>query len=239
MRYYTKHNPDGSFSIKDIDGNIVFKAGNDEEGAVGYIGDSGSHAITILRLAVNAADGDYITLNGEVYELDRADDGVVTGIAVTTHTDDTPAEVGVALAAAINTSSNFFNATFVGSVGSGDAESMVVISSKGLGNDEYPVTENLSGTGNALDDVVTHSGRMPSLKRIYTDIRQPNSEEVNTGRVVFVLPFTPTIVTVNVTDSNNDTRIDFEGLHTIIDNVVVVNNAGNAADKYVHIMAIE
>src|SRR5512139_1621831 len=65
--------------------------------------DPGSREINVLRVASNVADAQTVTIGNDVYEFDRAANGVTAGrIAVTGHADDTPTNALTKLVAKIN-----------------------------------------------------------------------------------------------------------------------------------------
>jgi hypothetical protein len=155
--------------------------------------DPGIAAVAILRVAANVADAETVTIGDDVYEFDRADDGVVAGnIAVTAHSDDTPANATDALIAAINAEGT----ENVLAIDIGANEILLVTADAPGGNPAAGVgtgialAETMSGGSNAWDTAALRGGRAAGLQSSSQDARVPNATEVALGNMHFIFPFT-------------------------------------------------
>lgn len=238
MGYHRKNRDDGGWAVADNDsGNEALRAGNPNEGAVLYAGDGGKKAVGILRVAANVADTETVTIGSDVYEFDRSDDGVTAGrIAVTAHSDDTPANATDALIAKINSDGT----EPVTAVDIGDNE--ILVYADAVGATTTALAETMAGTNNAWDTAALRGGADPALKRYVVDSRVPNAQEVALGNLHIVLPFTPTYVDVLVTVTSTGASKAWDGVTTIESGRVELDNSGStdwAATDTVRFIAYE
>jgi len=184
-------------------------------------GRSGSHATGYIRIAANVADTETVTLGADVYEFDRAADGVVAGnIAVTSHSDDTPAQATDALIAAINTRDNVVTAIDI------DANTILVIT-KIAGTLAVAMSDTMAGGGNDVDDTATARGSHSTIAKMAHVAVTPTAEEVTEGVVRVVFDFVPANVVVAVRDTTGVVKA-WDGVVTIdaTNKLVAVDNTG-------------
>lgn len=189
----------------------------------------GVAAFAVLRVENDGADEETVTIGNDVYELDRADDGVTAGrIAVTTQSDDTPAEVTDALIAAINTSGT--EPVLAIDI---DANEVLVVAADGVGGNPVAsdttlaVAETLGGVDNEWDTAALRGGVAPEAERNLVVIaRAPDATEVGTGNFHVVVPFTPLYTIVEVKDTNGD-RKAWDGATSITGQRVTLDNSGS------------
>jgi len=202
-----------------------------------HVFDPGVRAINVLRVATDGADAQTVAIGNDVYELDRAANGVVAGrIPVTSHGDDTPAEVTDALVAAINAN----RASSVTALGISDNEVLIV--AKGDGPVAIACSETLAGADNAWAAATMYGGSGPSGKQQTVLSRVPNATEVALGQMHIALPFNPGIVMVDVRVTNDGTKKAWDGGIAYAANRVTLTNAGDtdwAATDTVKVLAIE
>lgn len=207
--------------------------------------DEGLAPIAVLRIASDVADAQTVTIGADVYEFDRAANGVTAGrIAVTGHADDTPTAATPALVSKINASGTEFVKAVQISV-----NEILIYKAAAVGGaaadsaDTTALAETLAGANNAWDTAALRGGRVAGHKAIGFSSRVPNAAEVALGNMHFVFPtFTPTHVIVQVRVTSGGTPKAWVGGVTISGNVVTLDNTGAtdwAATDTVTIIAIE
>ena len=186
----------------------------------------GTPAIAILRVPANGADEETVTIGADVYELDRAADGVTAGrIAVTAQADDTPAEVTNALIAAINASGTE-NVLAIDI----DANTILLVSADTPGGSvvgsgsAIATTETLAGSGNAWDAATMVAGA--NSGHVVMQSRVPSAAEVTDGSMQFAFPFTVGHVHAEVRVTATGVVVAWVGALTKTGNVVALGNGG-------------
>lgn len=153
----------------------------------------GQRAMAILYVPANVADAQTVTIGTDVYEFDRAANGVVAGrIPVTGHADDTPANATNALIAAINASGTMP----VTAIDGGATEVIVVHNLAG----EFPITlaETLAGAANVWSVAALAGGERPRIGKMQFCKRVPTATEVTLGVMRFAYDFEPLSCQVRV-----------------------------------------
>ena len=185
-----------------------------------FTGMAGTFAIAHITIAVNVADTETVTIGDDIYEFDRAADGVVAGnIAVTTQADDTPAEATDALVAAINTQDNMVRAL-------GLTDTDIVIISKSAKDHAVAIAETMGGAGNVVE-AATYSGSESNLRKTALLLVTPTALEVTLGTITRAVDFVPVEAIVQVKTSAgvvlaHDGAITFD----TTDNLVQLANGG-------------
>jgi hypothetical protein len=184
--------------------------------------DAGLKAVNVLRVASNVADAETVTIGKDVYEFDRAANGVTAGrIAVTGHADDTPAAATNALITAINTKGT----EPVTAIDISDNE--VLIAANAVGAVTTACAESLAGANNAWAATAMYGGRAAGKKKISVQSRVPLTQEVNLGNMHFLFDFAPTILEVYayVTATPGLSK-SWNGAATVIGNRLTLDNSG-------------
>lgn len=157
--------------------------------------DPGSREINILRLASNVADAQTITIGNDVYEFDRAANGVTAGrIAITGHADDTPANASTKIVSTINAQGT----EPVTAVKIGDSEILIYSDSpRAYG---LACAETLAGSNNVWSNATMYGGRSHRGKprRVAIRAQVPTATEVALGHMYFVFAFVPVVLSVDV-----------------------------------------
>lgn len=223
MVYHVKQNADGSQStVESNSGLTASKLGTPDEGAVQYSGDAGTKAIGVLRVAANVADEETVTIGADVYEFDRAADGVTAGrIAVTGHAGDTPGAATDALISTINASGT----EDVTAIDISANEVLIVANS--VGDTTTALAETMAGSNNAWDSAAMAGGALPTLRREVLTSRVPTTQEVALGNLHIALPFTPSYVSVLVTVTASGIPKAWDGVATIESGRVELDNSGS------------
>lgn len=206
--------------------------------------DYGTAGVAVLRVAANGADEETVTIGADVYELDRADDGVTAGrIAVTAQSDDTPAEVTDALVAAINASGT----ENVVAQGFSDNEVIVFTADYPGGNitpsdTTLATAETLDGTNNVWSTSTngllggSRTGLIPASSRV------PNATEVALGNMHFGFGFAVGGAIAQVVVTASGAAKAWDGDILISGRRVTINNDGDvdfAATDTVRVIAWE
>lgn len=180
-------------------------------------------AFGILRVAANVADVETFTIGAEVYEFDRAADGVVAGrIAVVGHVDDTPANATAAMVVAING-----NATGAYGAAKVDANTVLVVPRVG-GASSVGSTETMGGGGNAWDAVTLGGGAAATQKQFRMGTRVPSAAEVTAGVLVIPTIFTPVTAQIRILVTGTGVEKVWDGATTFV-------AASGNTPGYVHI----
>lgn len=200
--------------------------------------------IAVLRLASNVADTETVTIGADVYEFDRAANGVTAGrIAVTAHSDDTPANASTALANKINASgTELVKAVRI------SANEILIYAADAVGGDPDGSTattalaETMAGANNAWDTAALRGGQDADYRAAASASRVPNATEVALGNMHFVFPFTVATAVAEVRVTAGGTPKGWVGGVTISGNRVTLDNAGAtdwAATDTVTVIAFE
>lgn len=204
---------------------------------------SGVAHVATLRVAANVADEETVTIGADVYEFDRADDGVTAGrIAVTTHVDDTPANATNALITAINASGT----EHVVAVDISANEIAVFTADEPGGNIQpsattIAVSETLDGTDNTWDAANIDGGDQFGSPLAMVS-RVPTATEVALGNMHFGFPFTVGHVIAQVRVTASGAAKAWDGDIIATGRRVVINNDGAtdwAATDTVTVIAAE
>lgn len=221
-------NDDGSMNLQKPGGTNV-----------GEFGRFPQKAMNVLRLASDVADTETVTIGGTVFEFDRSANGVTAGrVAVTGHSDDTPANASTALVTAINaTTSCPMSAVKI-------SANEVLLISKAYGAQTHACTETLAGSNNAFAAAAAYGGRAAGNTRMAVYARVPTAVEVAVGNLQFPVSFTPTSVNVQVRVTSTGAVKAWDGAVTIdaTNNIVELDNAGStdwAATDTVYIQIFE
>jgi len=184
--------------------------------------DPGVCDINILRLASNVADTETVSIDGTVFEFDRAADGVNTGnIAITGHADDTPANASTAIANKINSMSalNFSAIRF--------SANEVIIVWKTPGAFGRACSEALAGANNAFASANFFGGKNPGAGVEHSVSRIPTAQEVATGTMHFLFDSPPTLLEAKVfVTSTPGVAKAWDGSVTISGNRLTIDNSG-------------
>ncbi len=190
----------------------------------------GQPAFNVLRIALDVADTETVTIGADTYEFDRAADGVVAGnIAVVGHADDTPANASDALITAINTlGTEPVKAIDI------SANEILLVSAGSPGGDEISradvlgCTETLAGANNAWAAAAMADGEQAGKRKLSVDRRSPNAQEVVLG-MHFVYDAPPTVLAVLVyaADLKGAARA-WDGAYAVTGNRVTLDAAGAA-----------
>jgi len=182
----------------------------------------GRKAIGVIRVAANVADTETVTIGGDVYEFDRAANGVTAGrIAVTGHADDTPANATDALIATINASGRE-------SVTAVDiSANEILLLSDSPGAVVLALAETMAGSNNVVSAAAMYGGAAAAAKRVATAVRVPNATEVALGNLHFGFDFTPTLVQVTVRTTSTGVVAAWDGATTISGTRVILDNTGS------------
>lgn len=167
----------------------------------------GAPAYAVLRIADNVADEETVSIGADVYEFDRAADGVVNAgaIAVSGHADNTPANATDALIAAINASGT----EAVTAVDISDNQVLIVADAVGVNT--MALAETMAGVNNEWDTAALRGGAAAAIKRQLTITRVPNATEVALGCVLIPLDFTPATAIVQVRETATGTPVAWDG----------------------------
>lgn len=197
----------------------------------------GLKAVGVIRMASDVADGETVTIGGDVYEFDRAESGVTAGrIAVTGHADDTPANASDALIATINSDGR----ELVTAVDISANEILLLSDSPGAV--VLALAETMAGSNNVVSAAAMYGGAAAAAKRVATAVRVPNATEVALGNIHFGLDFTPTWVHAVVRTTSTGVMAAWDGAITITGTRVTLNNAGSvdwATTSTIYFMAWE
>lgn len=193
------------------------------------IGFAGSPALAVLRVDADGVDAQTVTIGADIYELDRADDGVTAGrIAVTSQSDDTPAEITDALVLAINT----LGTEPILAIDISDNEMLIMTADK-PGGTPVPSTavtalaETLAGALNAWDSAALRAGQAVAGRRFVTDTRVPNAQEVALGTMHIACPgFTPSGALVMVVITATGIATAWVGATLFAANRCTIDNTG-------------
>jgi hypothetical protein len=198
-------------------------------------------AYGVLRVAANVADEETVTIGVDVYEFDRAADGVAAAgaIAVTGHADDTPEHATNALIAAINASGT----EAVTAVDISNNQVLVVADAPGAV--VLALATDMQGVDNGWDAAAMHDGAAAGLKRTVRVAHVPNAVEVALDRVLVPLGFAPTAAIVQVRVTATGAPLAWSGttiLRTVEQRIDLIN-AGDAndfsADHTITVIAFE
>ncbi|MGH9462013.1 MAG: hypothetical protein ACRD1X_12390 [Vicinamibacteria bacterium] len=188
----------------------------------GPLQDPGRRAVNVLRVASNVADEETVTIGADVYEFDRAADGVTAGrIAVTGHANDTPAAATNALITAVNASGT----ELVAAVDIGDNEVLIVADA--VGAVVLACAESLGGANNGWASATMYGGAAAALKALSVQRRVPNAAEVALGNMHFAFSFEPVVVALLVypTATPGEAKA-FDGAVSVVGNVATVVDDG-------------
>lgn len=205
-----------------------------------YGRESGVIPVGVIRVEANVADAETVTVGSEVYEFDRAANGVTSGrIAVTGHADDTPANATNALITAINANdTNGLKAVDI-------SDNEILLVAKGVSSGSISLAETMAGANNTIDTAVD-GGKVGT--QYAGSARVPTAAEVGHGNMHFAFPFTPTTVLVNVRVTATGAAKAWDGDVAItaasgdVPAYVTINNDGTtdwAATDTVHLAAFE
>ena len=198
----------------------------------------GQHAMNVLRIAANVADGETITIGTQVYEIDTAATATITAgrVRVNCNAGVTPAIASDAIIAAINGNTN----SDVTAVDISDNEVLIVHHE--LGVNALACTETLAGTNNAWAAAAMYGGvNVPdAVPMLRVMSRVPNAAEVALDDMHFYFPFTPTKVLIAVRVTSGGAVKAWDGGYSINGRRVTVTNAGTtdwAASDTVTVLA--
>ncbi|WCL51510.1 hypothetical protein [Leptospira sp. GIMC2001] len=185
--------------------------------------DPGACDINVLRLASNVADEQTITIGLDVYELDRADDGVTEGrIPVKGHAGDTPAAVSVAIVDTVNSNVN----SQVRAIKISDNE--ILFHTPQAGSKAIPCSETLAGANNEFASATTYGGRKAGTLQSPKFNRVPLAVEVALGNVHFVFDLVPVVVDIkSVTTATPGVTQAWDGAVAVSGNRVTAGNGGS------------
>lgn len=202
------------------EGHLEAPRGTRLEG-VNYSG--GAKAVGLIRVAADVADTETVTIGSDVYEFDRAANGVTAGrIAVVGHADDTPANATNALISTINARGSEPITAI-----DHDANTIILVADA-VGVVTDALAEALAGANNTIDPAMAGGAAAGSLRAVITK-RVPTTVEVALGLLVVACPFTPRLVQIQVQTTSTGALVAWDGGWTLdtTDNLVKINNGGS------------
>src|SRR5678815_5651167 len=146
----------------------------------------GRRAVNVLRLAANVADGETITIGGEVYEIDTAaDPGAITAgnIRVNCNAGVTPTIASASIVGAINANTRLGLTAVAISV-----NEILVFTNADSSAITLPCSETLAGAHNAWATAAFYGGEASGVRGLRAAQRLPNAQEVAIGNMHFVFP---------------------------------------------------
>ena len=183
--------------------------------------DPGRLAINVLQVALDVADVETVTIGADVYEFDRAVDGVVGGnIAVTAHANDTPAAATDALIDAINASGTEAVTAYDISVNE------ILIVADAVGAVTLGCTETMGGAANEWAAANMYGGAAAAMRTMCVQTRVPTAQDVTMGNMHFAFDFTPTVVIVQARITATGIDKLWAGGYSLANDVVTVDNTG-------------
>jgi len=187
-------------------------------------GMTGVYAKGYILIAANVADEETVTVDGVVYEFDRADDGVATtgAVAVTTQSDDTPAEATDALIAMINANTS----DTVRAIDIDD--NTILILSNNPRNQTTAMAEDMAGSGNTVTAAL-YGGVAPTLDGVRGFSIVPTADDVITGEIhiPMVATITGAVVQVRTTATGDAEAWDGGVNIDATNNMLVLDNGGS------------
>ena len=199
---------------------------------------AGKVAIGVIYVPANVADVETVTIGADVYEFDRAVDGVVGGnIAVTAHGDDTPANATDALIAVINASGT----EAITAIDISANEILLVADVAGAV--VTALAETMGGGGNVVSAANMASGEAAGTKEIASAARVATATEVTIGNLHIALDFVPVTVIVQIRHTSTGVVLAWDGDVLITGGAnpyITINNDGGAdwdADDTIHVLA--
>ena len=211
----------------------------------------GVAGVGVLRVAASVADAETVTIGGDIYEFDRAANGVTAGnIAVTGHADDTAGAATDALILAINSTTNGYLGAAKARVLAVDisANEIAVFTADVAGGAivsvaaSITVAETMAGANNAwevgtaIDGGTTWGGASAATSRV------PTAQEVALGNMHFGFPFTVRAFIVQVRVTASGLPIAWVGAAMATGRRIILDNAGDtdwAATDTVTVVAFE
>ena len=167
----------------------------------------GRPAMNVLRIAVNVADTETVTIGRDVYEFDNNATITAGRIRVVTATL-TPTVASAALAAAINASGTYGFQAFVISV-----NEVLLVSRVTGAKGAVACTETMGGSGNAWAAATMYAGSDDGASQQMLQSRIVNATEVTLTAAHFVFPFTVAGAIAQITRSG--VVLAFNGAVTI------------------------
>lgn len=183
----------------------------------------GRRAVNVLRLAANVADGETITIGGEVYEIDTAaDPGAITAgrIRVNCNAGVTPSIASAAIVAAINANTLLGLTAVAISV-----NEILVFTNNDTSALTLPCSETLAGANNQWSAATFTGGQLAKPQGVSMAQRTPNATEVAIGNLHFVFPFAVGAAMAQVRSSTGAAKA-WDGVLTISGSRVTLDNAG-------------
>ena len=222
-------------------GGTVLNATGDELDAVvdGAQMSPGKVALGVIYIPSNVADTETITIGADIYEWDRAADGVVAGTALVGHADDTPTNATPVLVAAINASGTEAITAIQISVNE------VLLVADAVGVVVTGLSTDMQGANNAVAAATMLTGTAIAQKKVISGARVPNATEVTLGNVHIPLDFVPIAVVVQIRATATGIVLAHDGdiIITGGDNpYITVNNDGAVdfdADDTIHYIATD
>src|ERR1041385_679979 len=180
-------------------------------------------AMNVLRVASNVADGETITIGGEIYEIDTAAaPGAVTAgnIRVDCNAGVTPTIASASIVAAISANTRLGLTAVAISV-----SEILVFTNNDNAPIGLPCAETLAGANNAWATAAFYGGEASGLRGQRAAQRAPNAQEVAIGNMHFVFPFTVAAALVQVRTSTGAAKV-WDGLLTTSGGRVTLDNSG-------------
>jgi len=180
-------------------------------------------ALNVLRLASNVADGEIITIGGEVYEIDTAaDPGSITAgrIRVNCSSGVTPTVASAQFVIALNANTTLGLTAVAISV-----NEVLVFTNNDSSAIALPCSETLAGANNAWATAAFYGGESSGVRGLRAAQRSPNAQEVTIGNMHFVFPFAVSAVLVQVRSSTGAAKA-WDGVTTVSGQRVTLDNTG-------------
>lgn len=190
--------------------------------ASGVVRDQGRKYINVLRLASDVADGETVTIGGDVYEFDDDDDFTEGNIQVDVSGGLTPTAASEALVDAIASQQGVEVITAVAI----SVNEILISPTSGVGS-ALACTQTMGGANNAWGSATMYGGVAAATKNYASAFRVPTAAEVTLGNMHFAFQFTPTVAHVEVRVTATGAIKLFAGAVTLGAGRVTVTNDTN------------
>lgn len=187
-----------------------------------------------IRIAVNVADTETVTIGDDVYEFDRAEGGVVAGnIAVIGHADDTPANASNALVATINASGT--EPVRAVDIGVNDILLLCTVAS----GYAAACAETMGGAGNEIDAAFYGGFASATAPIVVFDV-VPSALEVSAGSLVLPVDFVANGAMVIAVVSATGVPFAYDGAVDVdaTNKTVTLDNSGVADFAVTHTLQV-
>ncbi|MDI7166626.1 hypothetical protein [Leptospira santarosai] len=208
---------DEPFFVRESDtGRLLFWDGSRW---VDVLSDPGYFGINILRLASNVSDGETISIGGLIFQFDRALLGVPSGnVGISTHSDDTPANVSTAIVSAINVQKH--SEVFALRMSNNE-----ILTINKEFESEPTFGSTMAGASNQWASPSSISGQKPGTVQSGFVKRIPTAVEVAIGKIRVAFDFTPVFEDIRVVQTvKPGVQIAWDGTVSISGNILTLDN---------------